>query len=82
MKTQKMYSSKESFEAKNPYVCVETPSYQGQKCKPAQICESYTSKKVAENQSQGGRIMTRKQAEKLIKRWNEEFEAGNYNCNF
>jgi hypothetical protein len=82
MSTQKMYSSKESFEAKNPYVCVETPSYQGKKCAPAQIVGDYSSKKVAENQSQGGQIMTRKAAEKYITRWNTEFEAGNYACNF
>jgi len=82
MKTRTMYNSREEFERLNPYVCVETPNYQGKKCAPAQIVESYTSKKVAENKSQGGQIMTRKQAEKYIKRWNEEFEAGNYDYNF
>ena len=46
MATQKMYSNREEFERKNPYVCVETPNYQGKKCAPAQIVESYSSKKV------------------------------------
>lgn len=80
MKTS-MYSSREEFEEKNPYVCVETPNYQGQKCGYAHIVKSFSSKKVAEEKSQGGQIMTRKQAEKYIQRWNAEYESGNFAFN-
>lgn len=83
MATQKMYSSREEFEAKNNIVVVERPSYQGQKCAPAQIVCSYRTRKQAENTiSYQGEIMTRKQAEKFINRWNNEFEAGNLSTNF
>jgi len=75
MKTRKMYNSKEEFERLHPYVCVEAPNFDGKKYAPAQIIKSFTSKKVAENRSEGGLIMTRKQAEKFIKRWNEDFKA-------
>lgn len=82
MKARTVYSSREEFERKTPYVCVESPSYQGQKCAPAQIVKSYTSKRSAEINRDGGRIMTRKRAEKFIQRWNGELEAGNYDTNF
>ena len=81
MKTQN-YGSREEFEAKNNIVVVELPSYQGQKCAPAQIVCSYRTRKQAENTiSYQGEIMTRKRAEKLVKRWNEELEDGNLSIN-
>lgn len=80
MKNTKSYNSKESFESKHPYVLVEASSYDGKKCSPAQIVNSFTSKKQAENNAQGGQIMTRKKAENFITRWNSEFEEGNYKC--
>jgi hypothetical protein len=82
MKTNNFYNTKEEFEKKHPYVCVEAANYNGKKCAPAQIIDDFTSKKVAENNHQGGRIMTRKQAEKFIQKWNSEFEDGNYDVNF
>ena len=78
MKTR-TYESREAFEKLHPYVSVEAPYYQGQKASPAQIVESFTSMEVAENNSKGGLLMTRKQAEKFIQKWNAEYEAGNYN---
>lgn len=82
MKTR-TYSSREEYEAKNNIVVVERPTYQGEKCGPAQIVCSYRTRKQAENTiSYQGEIMSRKQAEKFIKRWNEEFEAGNLKINF
>lgn len=81
MKTRN-YGSREEFEAKNNIVVVELPSYQGQKCALAQIICSYRTRKQAENTiSYQGEIMTRKRAEKLVKRWNEELEAGNLSIN-
>jgi hypothetical protein len=83
MKTQKMYSSREEFEAKNNIVVVELPTYQGKKCGIAQIVCSYRTRKQAENTiSYQGEIMTRKQAEKIIPRWNSEYENNNLSINF
>ena len=78
MKKRTVYESREQFERLHPYVSVETPHYNGKKAAPAQIVGNYTSKKVAENNNQGGEIMTRKQAVKFIERWNREFEQGNF----
>ena len=83
MKARNFYSSREEYERLKPIVCVERPTYQGQKCAPAQIVCGYRTRKQAENTiSYQGEIMTRKQAEKFIARWNEEFEAGNLATNF
>lgn len=75
MKKRTMYNSKEEFERLNPYVIAEAPSYNGEKCGHASIAESFTSKKVAENNCRGGLIMTRKQAEKFIEKWNNEYDS-------
>jgi hypothetical protein len=80
-----IYNSREEAERLNPYVILETPNYEGRKCGIAQIVYSFSSKKAAENkreQQGGGKVMTRKQAEKFIQRWNSEYQDGNLAINF
>lgn len=65
------------------YVSIEASNYNGKKCKPAQIMRCFSSKESAKNNTPtGARVMTEKQAEKFMKRWNTEFEQGNYNLGF
>lgn len=71
-----MYNSKEEAERLNPYIIVSFPVYQGEPCGPAQIYESCSCKRTADNlrdRSGGGEVMTRKQAEKKIKEWNKKY---------
>jgi hypothetical protein len=75
MATKKCYSSKEEYERRTPYVTVEAPCYNGVPVGPAGISGSFTSRKVAKNNTQLGEIiMTRKQAIKFIEKWNKDFE--------
>ena len=65
------------------YVSIEASNYNGKKCAPAQIMGHFSSKKSAKNNTpRGAMVMTVKQAEKFISRWNAEFEEGNYNVNY
>lgn len=64
MKTQKFYSSKEEFEAKNPYVLVQFETRNGSTI--ATIEKSFTNKKSADKYfenygNRGQEVMTRKQ---------------------
>ena len=76
MKTRQYYESREQFEKLNPYVEIEAPRYDGKKCGFAQIISNFTSKKQADAKAYG-LVMTRKQAEKFVRQWNEEYEQGN-----
>lgn len=70
MKKRTMYSSKEEAERLNPYVVVFFNEHE-----PAAVFSSHSCKKVAENYIMrvgGGTVLTRKQAEKEIKEWNEK----------
>lgn len=68
---------------KTTYCIIETPNYNGKKCSPAQIIKEFTTRETAENSDFCRRysdILTKKQAEKIIEKWNIEFKNGDYEC--
>ena len=66
---------------KTTYCIIETPSFAGRKCKPAQITKEFTSRKAAENSNHCARrsdVITKKQADAIIKKWNKEYFDGDF----
>ena len=66
---------------KTTYCIIETPNYNGKKCAPAQIIKEFSTRKKAENSDMCrgvDYIFTKKQADKIISKWNTEFNNGDY----
>lgn len=68
---------------KTIYCIIETPNFNGKKCSPAQIVREFKSRETAENSNycnQKNDVLTKKQADKIIEKWNIEFFNNNYEC--
>ena len=66
---------------KTTYCIIETPNFDGKKCAPAQIIKEFATRKAGENSDfckSYSDVLTKKQAEKIIKKWNCEFYNGDY----
>ena len=66
---------------KTTYCIIETSNYNGKKCAPAQIIKEFKTRKAAENSDMCrgvDYVLTKRQAEKIIKKWNNEFFSGDY----
>lgn len=66
---------------KTTYCIIEMPNYNGKKCAPAQIVKEFSKRKSAENSDMCRGVdcvFTKKQADKIIKKWNSEFYNGDY----
>lgn len=66
---------------KTKYCLIETPEFNGKKCAPAQIIATFSTRKAGEHSDDCIRVsdvLTLRQAEKIIDKWNNEFFSGNY----
>ena len=66
---------------KTTYCIIETPNYNGKKCSPSQIIKEFATRKTAENSDfckAYSDVLTKRQAEKIIDKWNTEFYNGDY----
>ena len=66
---------------KTTYCIIETPNFDGKKFAPAQIIKEFATRKAGENSDfckSYSDVLTKKQAEKIIKKWNCEFYNGDY----